>query len=157
MASHFFLLLLVVVSAAVAVQTQALPAPVPDTPGFSMLNITQYTVEAQYEESILYTLPESTALYAGSAVRLLHLRGSRQQMGYAYARLLASDVYEIYHHLISTLSLSTRIALERFIDFQWDNFLSKQLPEGMYCCFCCCCDWSLCSCGVVSEWLHFFF
>eukprot|EP00013_Stygamoeba_regulata_P016936 CAMPEP_0177672006 /NCGR_PEP_ID=MMETSP0447-20121125/25066_1 /TAXON_ID=0 /ORGANISM="Stygamoeba regulata, Strain BSH-02190019" /LENGTH=521 /DNA_ID=CAMNT_0019179555 /DNA_START=45 /DNA_END=1610 /DNA_ORIENTATION=- len=121
--------LLLLLSVLSACASASLPAPVKDTPGFSMLNITSYVVEAVYEQSTLYTLPESTDVYAGSPVRLLHLRGTRQEMGYAYARLIASDVYEIYHQLISQLSMTARLAVERFVDYQWTNFLSVQLPE----------------------------
>ena len=66
----------------------------------------------------------------GRPVKLLDLHGSHFEAGYAYAKLMAKEIsftYKTFMH--SALKNEVEIkAIELFLDWQYESFVSKQLP-----------------------------
>lgn len=104
------------------------------TPQFTLVDAVQYTLTAQYGASRLYTVNASDA-YGDVRPLLIDLHGSRYDMGYAYGRLLGAAIEESYSLFIRSLlpdKLLDELAWaagERLIDWQWDRYLSAQLPQ----------------------------
>jgi hypothetical protein len=105
--------------------------PVPETPGFSLSSVENYTKLASHGESSYYTLVTPAADY-DDPIYFLHLVGSRADMGAAYAILAGKQVREAYEYVLkkSGLSLASRIAVEKFVDWQWNDWLSKSLSNA---------------------------
>eukprot|EP01028_Stygiella_incarcerata_P006231 TRINITY_DN2551_c0_g1_i2.p1 TRINITY_DN2551_c0_g1~~TRINITY_DN2551_c0_g1_i2.p1 ORF type:complete len:515 (+),score=117.18 TRINITY_DN2551_c0_g1_i2:142-1686(+) len=101
-------------------------ASIPSDPPVSV----SWTVTSTHANSTLYTAKYSQPIPYHGSIKLLILRGTHYQMGYDYGMLLGKeckDVYETFlkHFLKSELEV---LAFGVFLDWQWDTFLSKQIP-----------------------------
>jgi len=116
------LLALVAVAAA---QTPVDPDIVP-IQGFTQLKSSN--------ESGFYQIVSAGAESYGYPVYLVSLKGSRYQMGYDYGYMLANEIQEVYtlfmHALLPSPSDEPiEKAIEDALDWQWNDYLSVELPE----------------------------
>jgi hypothetical protein len=105
--------------------------------GYSIVKAGSYTVIGSYGNSTLYaieTLPPNA--YASGNAYLLDLHGTRFEQGEAFGVLQGKASEENYDFLIHTLLKNPSVvgkveqdALETLIDHQWNNWLSRQLPN----------------------------
>ena len=101
--------------------------------GAAIVTPTDYTLVSTHGNSSLYTI--EGAQYATAPPMLLDLHGSRAEQGEAYGSLLGAAAKENYDALVAMLLKTTtvigvaeRSALEALLDWQWSDFLSKQVP-----------------------------
>ena len=91
-----------------------------------------YRVLNTSNNSTLYALDlgDSTN-YASGPPLLVHLKGTRHEVGRAYTALLGERTIALtdtfYNHLFP--NATTRLAFELFADWVWDRFASKHVPN----------------------------
>ena len=97
-------------------------------------NSTLYALDLGRDStSTLYALDlggDSTN-YASGPPLLVHLKGTRHEVGRAYTALLGERTIALtdtfYNHLFP--NATTRLAFELFADWVWDRFASKHVPN----------------------------
>jgi hypothetical protein len=105
--------------------------------GYSIVKADSYKVLGSHGNSTLYSIETSPPnAYASGNALLLDLHGSRFVQGVAFGVLQGEASKENYDFLIHTLLTNPSVvgkveqdALEDLIDHQWNNFLSRQLPN----------------------------
>ena len=98
--------------------------------GWHIVDPSGYTRVASIGNSTLYHINTSTVEYVSGAVALLDLHGTRNEQGFAFGNLLASESKANYDALIGALKLNKieKAAVELIVDWQWASALSKQVP-----------------------------
>ncbi|EGG14458.1 hypothetical protein DFA_12230 [Cavenderia fasciculata] len=98
------------------------------TPSFKIDYNPQLSLVKQYNGSQLYTMISTG--YA-DPIMVANLTGSHYEMGFSLGVFLANEAYENYLSLFKTLvpNFLENDALEVFLDWQWDDYLSKQFPQ----------------------------
>jgi len=99
------------------------------TDGFNISTPNNYTVLATHGKSTLYRIEDDS--YSPKPY-LISVYGSHYEIGYDYAFLLAPKMLQTYNLFFDGQlpDLAERLALEAFLDWQWDFFLSVQLTDG---------------------------
>ena len=82
--------------------------------------------------SALFNVSFEGDLYHDSPLQILVLNGSHYEAGYCYGYLAGEKMVENFDTLFNNLIPKTweRDALEWFFDFQYDKYLSQQLPQA---------------------------
>lgn len=102
--------------------------------GFKVSDVQSYKLLRTVNNSSLYQLILKNSAYQWP-ILLIHLQGTHYQMGYDYGYLLAYESVANYESLITAMLGTTwearliRLALETVLDWQWNDFLSKQVPR----------------------------
>jgi len=105
------------------------------TPSFHMSKISNFTLLAVSNSSKLYQASQAEGPQYSYPSYLLVLNGSRYQMGYDYGKLAGHQSkfnYEaLLHSMIgnSTLDKLAVDVFEDFVDWQWNDYLSVQVPQ----------------------------
>lgn len=92
-----------------------------------------YNKIKEYKSSTLYQVQADTD-YAVNPL-LVHLVGSRYDMGYAYGYMLSKEIDYAYHALLTSLigdkfyDKVLQEALGLALDWQWNDYLSKEVPS----------------------------
>lgn len=100
-----------------------------------LAQVTGSTALRSHGNSTLYTLTVAGTTYV-EPIYLLDLHGaSRYDQGYSYGVLLGAEIAEIYNefftHLLGNSSYTPEIVavIGLALDWQWRDFLSKELPQ----------------------------
>ncbi|EFA81482.1 hypothetical protein PPL_05470 [Heterostelium album PN500] len=101
------------------------------TPSFQIDNQATVTLIKQYNQSQLYEI--SSFGYA-QPIYVANLTGTSYEMGYAYGYFFAEAIVESYHSLLDNVlpNQEAQDVLELFLDWQFKDFLSKQLPQQYF-------------------------
>jgi len=111
------------------------------TVGYSHSNITSYNLMGKSNNSTLYNITLSNDPYE-FPIYFIDLWGDRTTMGNDYGVLLGTQIVDCYNLFFSNLLKDAGVprflfpilekAIGLFLDWQWDNWLSKQVtPELM--------------------------
>jgi len=123
---------------AVLAAAVAAAGPVPQTLGVD-LRAPSYTPVRAFNGSSLNLMVLPAAPYAGTATRppytthpyVLKLKGSRYEIGWAYAELMAEATSETYTSFINHITdgnATTAAAMGKFSQYLWDNFYVRHTP-----------------------------
>eukprot|EP01112_Ceratiomyxa_fruticulosa_P004730 TRINITY_DN15272_c0_g1_i1.p1 TRINITY_DN15272_c0_g1~~TRINITY_DN15272_c0_g1_i1.p1 ORF type:complete len:494 (-),score=86.02 TRINITY_DN15272_c0_g1_i1:61-1542(-) len=100
------------------------------TPTFKIETPSSFSVLKKCNESTLYSI--QTAAYSEYPIYLADIHGgSSYDLGYSYGYLLGNQSIENYDALLTSALPATfeRDAFEVFLDWQWNDYLSKQVPQ----------------------------
>jgi len=110
-------------------------APVPNTPGFEIVDSAgTFELTRTSGDSRLYMVsPQNTEgqeVY-NDPIYFVELRGDRQTMGADYATLVGKEAEECYDGVLKKagIGFADRKILETFMDQQWNDWLSKAVPD----------------------------
>eukprot|EP01027_Heterolobosea_sp_BB2_P016936 GEZU01024037.1.p1 GENE.GEZU01024037.1~~GEZU01024037.1.p1 ORF type:complete len:527 (+),score=161.19 GEZU01024037.1:76-1656(+) len=97
--------------------------------GFSVSAPTAYTLLETNNQSSLYRVESS--IDDGRPIYLLDLHGSHYQMGYDMGKLIGNGIVTTYKSFFASEHFKDYIydSLVVFLDWQFESFLSKQIPQ----------------------------
>ena len=124
---------------AAAIATTVFAVAAPSTLGVDMRVPTGFTKLRAYNESSLHSIDLPSSPSGGSATRpayttapyVLRLKGTRYDVGYAYAELMAeatSDTYTSFLGHITDGNKTMQDALGKFSQYLWDSFYVHHTP-----------------------------
>ncbi|XP_064389366.1 uncharacterized protein LOC135337365 [Halichondria panicea] len=97
----------------------------------STVNVTGYKQAGSYLNSSVYVVDLPSDSGYVHPPMLVHLTGSRHDMGYAYGYLLSSEIKESYQYMLSWILRKLTFLqpeLEAILDYHWNHHLSKSVP-----------------------------
>lgn len=105
-------------------------AGLPDTVGFEIGETKGFKQLKKEGASALYEI-ESPQIQDGRPMLLVELVGSHYDVGYAYASMLGKEMVETYDAFLDDTFSNKyeKHILELFLDWQYDNFIVKKIPN----------------------------
>ncbi|KAM9990958.1 hypothetical protein ACTFIY_007014 [Dictyostelium cf. discoideum] len=99
------------------------------TPTFKIDNSPTLQLVKQYNQSQIYSL--SSSGYEKPII-IANLTGTHYEMGFAAGYLMAQEAYENYNVMVGAVLPKTweKDAFEKFLDWQWNDYLSKQITQN---------------------------